>query len=59
VAKGTKDRRFAGYLDKNYQRSEALALASIYYCLEDIKDVSRQLKEDPLIRELADDAVLP
>jgi hypothetical protein len=47
------------YLDKNYQRSEALALASIYYCIEDIKDLSRQLKEDSLIRELADDGVLP
>lgn len=37
VAKGTKDKRLANYMDLNYQRSESLCLAVIYYCIEDIR----------------------
>lgn len=33
VTKGTKDRRFALYLDRNYQRSETLAVGAVHYCL--------------------------
>lgn len=59
IAKGTSNRRFALYLDKNYQRCESLAVGAVHYCIEDIRELSKQLREDLTVRELADDALLP
>lgn len=58
VNKGTNNSRFGLYLDRNFQRSESLAIGAAYYCLEDIKELAKQLKDDSAIRELADEAFL-
>jgi hypothetical protein len=59
ITQGSKDRRFLTYLDKNFERSESLCLAAVYYSLEDIRKLIKQLREDPTITSLPDDTFLP